>query len=219
MKSHAGLAVALLLSSSVTAYAADTLYIGGAGGTKEKAFREKIIPGFKAKTGVDVAYIAGNSTDLLAKLKAQKGRQEMSVAMIDDGPMYQAVEQGLCAPLQIGGSIKDVYPSARMQGDKSIGIGILATGIAYNKAVFEKNGWPVPTSWADLSDPKYKQKVVIPPITNGYGLHSLIMAARMNGGDEKNMNPGFEYFKKKVAPNVLAWEPSPGKMAEAASNR
>jgi len=130
MKSHAGLAVALLLSSSVTAYAADTLYIGVPVAPKKKHSGKRSFPGLRPKTGVDVAYIAGNSTDLLAKLKAQKGRQEMSVAMIDDGPMYQAVEQGLCAPLQIEGSIKDVYPSARMQGDKSIGIGILATGIA-----------------------------------------------------------------------------------------
>ena len=28
------------------------------------------------------------------------------------------------------------------------------------------------------------------------------------------MDPGFDVMTKKVAPNVLAWEPSPGKMAQ-----
>ena len=95
-----------------------------------------------------------------------------------------------------------------------MGIGFIATGLAYNKDAFAKNGWKAPTSWQDLTDPKYKQKVVIPPITNGYGLLTLVMMSRLNGGGEDKMDPGFDVMTKKVAPNVLAWEPSPGKMAQ-----
>ncbi|MGE0498669.1 MAG: extracellular solute-binding protein, partial [Ramlibacter sp.] len=88
------------------------------------------------------------------------------------------------------------------------------TGLAYNKDIFAKNGWKAPVSWRDLTDPKYKQKVVIPPITNGYGLLTLVMMSRLNGGSEDKMDSGFEVMSKKVAPNVIAWEPSPGKMAQ-----
>jgi putative spermidine/putrescine transport system substrate-binding protein len=194
--------------------AAETIYVGGSGGSTELLFKEKIIPAFEAKTGAKVVYVSGNSTDILAKLLAQKGKQEISVALIDDGPMYQAVGQGLCAGVEDGGSIRELYPNARMIGDKSVGIGFIATGLAYNKDAFAKNGWKAPTSWQDLTDPKYRQKVVIPPITNGYGLLTLVMMSRLNGGNEEKMDPGFDVMTKKVAPNVLAWEPSPGKMAQ-----
>lgn len=214
MRKYLGAMSAIALAASFGAHAAETLYIGGSGGSNEKLFKEIVIPAFEAKTGAKVVYIAGNSTDILAKLQAQKGKQEMSMAMIDDGPMYQAVASGLCSKVEDAGSIKELYPNARMVGGKSIGIGFIATGLAYNKDVFAKNGWSAPTSWLDLTDPKYKQKVVIPPITNGYGLLTLMMMARLNGGGEEKMDPGFDVMTKKVAPNVLAWEPSPGKMAQ-----
>lgn len=204
----------LAMASNLGAHAAETIYVGGYGGSTEKTFKEKIIPAFEAKTGAKVVYVPGNSTDILAKLQAQKGKQEMSVALIDDGPMYQAIGQGLCAKVEGSDSIKELYPNARMLGDRSVGIGFIATGLAYNKEVFAKNGWKAPTSWQDLTDPKYKQKVVIPPITNGYGLLTLVMMSRLSGGSEEKMDPGFDVMIKKVAPNVLAWEPSPGKMAE-----
>lgn len=207
-----GLAIAALSASH--AQAAETLYVGGYGGSTEQLFKDKVIPAFEAKSGAKVVYVPGNSTDILAKLQAQKGRQEISVALIDDGPLYQAVGQGLCAKVEDSGPVKELYPNARMIGDRSVGLGFIASGLAYNKDVFAKNNWPAPTSWQDLADPKYKQKVVIPPITNGYGLLTLVMMSRLNGGGEDRMDPGFDVMAKKVAPNVLAWEPSPGKMAQ-----
>ncbi len=210
---HILAAVALALSAGY-ATAQTTLYVGGSGGSTETLMKEKIIPPFEAKTGAKVVYIPGNSTDILAKIQAQKGKQEISLAIIDDGPMYQAVGQGLCAPVEQAGAIKELYANAEMVGGKSVGIGFIATGLGYNKDVFKKNGWAPPTSWNDLADPKYKGKVVIPPITNGYGLLTLVMQARINGGSEEKIDPGFDAMVKKIAPNVLAWEPSPGKMAQ-----
>ncbi len=200
--------------ASSLAGAQTTLYVGAYGGSTETLFRETIIPAFEAKHGAKVVYVPGNSTDTLAKLSAQRAKQDLSVALIDDGPMYQAAEQKLCAPLPDAPVMKEIYPGARMIGDRSIGLGFIATGLAYNKDVFKRNGWAPPTSWNDLADPKYKGKVVIPPITNGYGLLTLVMMARMNGGGEKNIDPGFEVMQKKIAPNVVAWEGSPGRMAQ-----
>jgi len=214
MRKYLSVMSTLALAASISAHGAETLYVGGSGGSTEHVFKEKIIPAFEAKSGAKVVYVPGNSTDILAKLQAQKGKQEISVALIDDGPMYQAVGQGLCTKIEDTGTIKELYPNARMVGDKSVGIGFVATGLAYNKDVFAKNGWKPPTSWQDLADPKYKQKVVIPPITNGYGLLTLVMMSRLNGGGEDKMDPGFDVMIQKVAPNVLAWEPSPGKMAQ-----
>ena len=84
----------------------------------------------------------------------------------------------------------------------------------YNTKVFTEKGWPTPTSWNDLKDPKFKKLLVIPPINNTYGLYTLMMFARMNGGGEKSIEPGFKVMKDEVNANVLAYEPSPGKMTE-----
>src|SRR5260370_13490969 len=40
------------------------------------------------------------------------------------------------------------------------------------------------------------------------------MLARMNGGSESDVDAGFKIFKDEINPNVLAYEPSPGKMTE-----
>jgi putative spermidine/putrescine transport system substrate-binding protein len=83
-----------------------------------------------------------------------------------------------------------------------------------NTKVFKEKGWATPTSWNDLKDPKFKKQLVIPPINNTYGLYTLMMYARMNGGGEKNIDPGFKVMKEQINPNVLVYEPSPGKMTE-----
>ena len=85
----------------------------------------------------------------------------------------------------------------------------------YNTKVFAEKGWAPPTSWNDLKDPKYQKLLVIPPINNTYGLHTLLMLAKMNGGGEKPMSsPASRSSRSRVNPNVLAYEPSPGKMTE-----
>lgn len=204
---------ALTAATAFNAQAAETMYVAGYGGSVETAFREKIIPPFEDKTGAKIVYVPGNSTDSLAKLQAQKGNQELSVALIDDGPMSIAVDLGLCAKIEDGPNSRNVYPNARRQNELAIGLGYGATGIVYNTKVFERNGWPAPTSWKDLEDKRYAGKMVIPPITNGFGLLALVMQARLNGGGENAIEPGFAVMKR-ISPSVLAWEPSPGKMAE-----
>lgn len=202
------------LAASFSAAGVETMYVGGPGGSNEKTYREKIIPAFESKTGSKVVYVTGVSTDILAKLQAQKDRQQISLAVLDDSVMFRAIAFGLCARVEESPVMKQLYPNASVFGDRAIGTGIVATGLAYNKSVFAKNGWKAPTSWQDLTDPKYKKKIVIPSIGNSYGLLALVMMAKVNGGSEDNIDPGFEAMTKKVAPNVLAWESSSAKVAE-----
>jgi putative spermidine/putrescine transport system substrate-binding protein len=203
----------IALLSGVSAQAQETIVVGGSGGSFEKIIREKILPAFEKAHAVKVTYVAGNSTDILAKLQAQKDNQEIDVAMIDDGPMMRAVAFGFCAPLQGVDELK-LLDVAKFPGGTASGFGILATGLMYNTEVFKKNGWAPPTSWNDLKDPKFKGKVVMPPLSNGYGLLTVVMLARMNGGGEKNIDPGFKVMAEAVGPNILAFEPSPAKHAE-----
>jgi putative spermidine/putrescine transport system substrate-binding protein len=127
--------------------------------------------------------------------------------------MYQAIALGFCAPIA-GLPDADIVKSARYKEDKAVGVGLVATGLMYNTKYFSEKKWPAPTSWNDLKDAKYKKLLVIPPLNNTYGLHTLVMMARLNGGGEANIDPGFTVMKNDVAANVLVFEPSPGKMTE-----
>lgn len=206
------LALAALLATPLVS-AQQKFTIAAYGGSYEDMMRKEIIPAWEKKAGVKVEYVAGNSTDNIARMQAQRANQEIDVAILDDGPMYQAVALGLCGELK---SINygDLYPVADMKTGKSVTLGVVATGLMYNKKYYADNKLTPPTSWNDLKDAKFKKKMVMPPLNNSYGLHTVVMLARMNGGGEKNIDPGFKVMKDEVGPNVLAYEPQPGKMTE-----
>src|SRR4051812_12740486 len=190
------LAAALALAGAFSAQAQQkTFYVAGYGGSFEQTMRTEVIPEFEQKHGVKVEYVAGNSTDTLAKLQAQKGNQQIDVIIVDDGPMYQAIQLGFCGKLQ-GLPAADLYEAARFKDDRAVAIGLVGTGLMYNTKVFAEKGWAAPTSWDDLKDPKFKQLIVIPPINNTYGLYTLLMFAKMNGGGEKAIEPGFKIMKE-----------------------
>lgn len=208
-------AVSLALAGAV---AAENLYLGSYGGSTETAFKERIIPKFEEMTGARVVYVAGNSTDTLAKLQAERNNPQFDVVVIDDGPMQQAVQFGFCGDIEAAPVYEDLYPLAHIADGKALALGVIATGLFYNKDYFDKQGWDAPTSWEDLTDSKYADKVLIPPISNGYGLHTLLKFAELRGGSPENMDPGFDAMVNEVGPNVLAWEPSPGKTTELFQN-
>ncbi|KAB2674289.1 ABC transporter substrate-binding protein [Brucella tritici] len=213
----------ILLATTILsspAAAQDTLYFAGYSGDFQTMFEKEIVPGFEAKNDVKVVYVTGNSSETIAKLQAQKGSQEINVALVDDGPMHQAVQFGLCDPVADAPVYDDVYDVAKVSvfGGKAVGVGLIATGITYNKELFDKNGWPAPTSWNDLTDGKFAQRVTSNPISGTYGLNTLVMFARMNGGSEKNIEPGFDAIRDKLAPNVLSWSSSNAQLAQMFQN-
>lgn len=208
----AALAIAMA-ASAVPANAQDkVLYVAGYGGSYEQMMREKVFPPFEKQHGVRIEYMAGNSTDTLARLVAMRSKPQIDVAVMDDGPMYQAIALNLCQALTPAPIYGELYDTAKVSGNKATGIGVVATGFMYNTKYFKEQGWDAPTSWADLKDPKYAGKLVVPPLSNSYGLHALVMEAELDGGDERNIDPGFAAFADKVGPNVLAYEASPGQM-------
>lgn len=214
-----GLAMVMVAVGACPAEAqTKTIYFASYGGSFEQTIRRDIIPPFEAKHGVKVEYVAGNSTDTLAKLQAQKGNQQIDVIVVDDGPAYQAVELGFCGALATAPVYDDVYPVVKFKSNKAVGVGLVGTGIMYSKRIFDEMKWAAPTSWADLKDPKFRKKLVVPPINNTYGLHALIAAAELGGGGVTNIEPGFKAFKDEFGPNVLAYEPSPAKMTELFQN-
>lgn len=92
-------------------------------------------------------------------------------------------------------ALTKIHPSLRRPGNRGIGYGIINVGLMYNKNLVKEP----PTSWSALWDPKWRGKVVF---FDNYFV-PLVLAARMNGGSETNIEPGFKVWAEN-AKNIRA---------------
>lgn len=192
-----------------------TLYVGMNGGNFEKTFTQHVFPDFEKANDVKVVVVPGTSSDILAKATAAKDKPQMHVMFLDDGVMVRAIGAGLCEKIKDTPVLADLVPGARLKNDMAVGIDLGMTGLAYNKKMFDEKGWAAPTSWMDLADPKYKGKVVFQSASaSSFGLHAFLMFNRIQGGSEKDVEPGFSKFKSTIGPNVLEFIPSSAKISE-----
>ena len=200
-----GLAAVLGVMFAGAAQAEDrVLRIEGFAGPFEQVLRNEIVPAFSAKFNIRAEYVAGNPVDQIARMVTGKPNPQTDVFITDDGPMYRAIELGLCGKAE-GLPVADMIENARFKDDRAVGLGIVTGGISYNAKYFAEHGWNPPTSWNDLGAPRYRGLLAFAPVNNTWGLLSLVMLARANGGSESNMEPGFAAMKA-IAPNVVAFD-------------
>lgn len=208
-------AAAALAANGVAGAQTKTIYIGMNGGTMEKAYTQYVFPAFEKLNNVKVVVVPGTSSDILAKAQANKDRPQMHVMFLDDGVMVRAIGMGLCEKQRPSAALAEIYPAARFKGDMASGVSLGMTGLAYNAKMFKEKGWAPPTSWMDLADPKYKGKVVFQSASaSSFGLHGFLMFNRIQGGNEKNVEPGFKAWPTTIGPNVLEYIPSSAKISE-----
>lgn len=202
----------LLLTA--TAHADPTLYLGMNGGTMERVYADKVLPAFEAANHVKVVIVPGTSSDILAKVQASKDNPQLHVMFLDDGIMYRAISMGLCDKLQDSPQLADIPAKAKIK-DQAVAVTLGVTGLAYNTRMFKEKGWAPPTSWMDLADPRFKDKVVFQSVASStFGLHGFLMFNRIQGGSESNVEPGFTAWPKTVGPNVLEYIASSAKISE-----
>lgn len=213
------LALTAAMASSTAFAQTKTLYIGMNGGVMEKTWTERIFPEFEKANNVKVVVVPGTSSDILAKAQANKDKPQMHVMFLDDGVMARAVGMGLCEKMKPTPELQEIYPIARFKDDMAAGVTMGMTGIAYNTKMFADKKWAPPTSWMDFADPKFKDKVVFQSLpSSSFGLHGFLMFNRIQGGNEKNVDPGFNAWSKTIGPNVLEYIPSSAKLAEMFQN-
>ncbi len=208
-------AAALACSGAAFAQTVPTLYIGMNGGTMEKAYTQYVFPAFEKAYGAKVVVVPGTSSDILAKAQANKDKPQMHVSFLDDAIMVRAIGMGLCQKQKPSQSLSEIYPAARFKDDMASGVSLGMTGLAYNAKMFKEKGWAAPTSWMDLADPKFKGKVVFQSMSSSsFGLHGFLMFNRLQGGNDKNVEPGFKAWPTTIGPNVLEYIPSSAKLSE-----
>lgn len=186
---------------------ADRLVAMAIPGTWEKSARAVVAPAFKQKTGAEVTISPALIVDALAKLSASKGQPAYDVVMMDEPAQINAKAQGLLEVLPVD-RIPNLakVPKALVGAD---GMGVMSAmqvfGIAYNPKTVQTT----PTSWEDLWSPAYQGRVLINGPETTIGATWLVQLAKMHGGSEDNLEPGWKMLEK-LKPNLATIPANPG---------
>lgn len=159
------------------------------GGDTQSVQKRLVFDAFEQSTGASTTLVTLLSADALARARAEKGNPQLDLVQFSGGQEKIAAQEGITEPLASAqipnlGRIAETFrqPDNRWATTAAITQGILYRTDKVN---------PAPTSWKDFWRPDVQGHVAFPDITNGYGMNFLVMAARINGGGEQNIDPGF----------------------------
>jgi len=194
----AALSVGVILPSASQA-AKETIVSTIFGGRFEKEYRKAIVDPFRQEHDVEVLLKYGNAGQWLTNALVNRENPEIDVVWLVYPESIKAINEDILIELtpEELPNVLDVYP-VWYEGFKRKGVGLdyASFGIAYRSDMVS-----APTSWSDLWKPEFKGKLAMPDLTASGGYQVLVSAAKLNGGDEDNIGPGFEAMKR-LLPNV-----------------
>ncbi len=168
-----------------------------------------IAPKLKEKFGVELVTEAIGSVMMVDRLTAQGANPRVSIVQWDVPIGIAACDKGGCAPIDVekAPNLKKLPAWALSKGPsgkpETLTAGVVGVGILYNEEELKKNNLPVPKSWADLKKPEYAGRLGITAPQSSMGTAALVMLARINGGGEANIDPGFVATKEITPKNTI----------------
>jgi len=164
----------------------DELTVGVWGGEQERILRQYVVAPLEAQHGVKINLVLGGTVERRARAYAERGRPSFDVLYLNIFESRQAVKDGVTqAATDAVPNAANLYPVAKLGG----------YGVAFNPVtvVYDKRKVPAPiTSWRDLWQPALRGKLIWPSYPGAQGTAALLMAAKVWGGDENNIEPAFE---------------------------
>ncbi len=156
---------------------------------------------FEQATGIKVnAVTQATSGEGLVRLQSMRAAPTIDVWFTTSSVAERAkTDSQLFLPLPMASlpSAAAIEPGAR--ASHWIGVYFYQLGIVWRPDLVRE---PI-TSWQDLWQPRFAQKLGVPTM-NSYQGRVLITAAMLNGGGIGNVDPGFEALKR-LKPNVVTW--------------
>jgi putative spermidine/putrescine transport system substrate-binding protein len=179
--------------------------IGGPSGPQETAMRKSVIPGFEKAQNCKVRYDANLSLPNLAKLRANRSNPPFDVVLMDEAIILLAGQEDLLTPVKQANipNMAKLAPSAIMRDGLWVTIMNPAVSIAYNTRLV-KDGV---SSWLDLWNPNFRERVLIPHPKTTQAPCLIAMAAHFETGKPLNdaqydLDAGFKRLKQ-IKPNLL----------------
>ena len=196
----AGFAAAALATTPASAAQIVVATFGGSFADDTKSCN---VSAFEKASGATVAIQLGNSVQIAAAIRGMGGKPTYDVAYMDNSLATQLMNEGLVAPIDVTKlkSYPDVDKAAFGPNNNYVAFELSSTAIVYDpKAITTP-----PTSWNDLFDPKYKNRMALGDITGTSGLHFLLAVNRMRSGTAENLDPGFKALKELVPSAVTLY--------------
>jgi len=180
------------------------------GGGWEAGHRAGIAQPLEKRLGIKVTLVSMLAAELVARAKAAAGgRPPVDVALVDDGPFLLAIKEDVFQrlPMDRIPNAKRIYAKYRPKEPFGVPIGASQIGIAYNSKTLKTR----PASWADLWNPEYKGRLGLSTPASTLGTVTLLSFASLKGGNEGNIEPGFEAVKS-LLPSVSSIQAVPANL-------
>jgi len=172
------------------------------GGDYEKQIAQVLGPLFLKETGYRIqVFSKPSSAEMVATVRAQRNNPQIDVILGDEGPQVSAPELWASIDTKDLSNMADMYPLAHIPNSSRVRAFAAACGLLYDTKAFRERGLPAPASWADLRRPELRGKVAIPQPANVYGYAVLVAAARLGGGNQQQLDPGFAKMRE-LGPNL-----------------
>jgi len=184
--------------ATIAAQAQDSLTVTAYSGPWETAMRKCFFEPFTAETGTQMIVETGTASVTFAKMRQQKGAPTIDVAWIDAGYSEQAWQEELTEaidPVKVPNvaniSANSVYKTddGKIYG---VGTGYFSYTLAYDPKVVN----PPPTSWFDLWNPEYANRVYAPAPAQSLFTPLMMHLNKQLGGDNDNFEPVISKFSE-----------------------
>jgi putative spermidine/putrescine transport system substrate-binding protein len=211
MTSIASTAVILLSTGVTLAQGACTqmqVYLAIAPNHREDVM-SYIAPRLKEKLKVELVTEAIGTVMMVDRVTAQGANPRVSIVQWDVPIGISACDKGVCAPIDVekAPNLKKLPAWALSKGPsgkpETLTAGVVGVGILYNEDELKKHNLAVPKSWTDLKKPEYAGRLGITAPQSSMGTAALVMLARINGGGEANIDPGFAATKEITPKNTI----------------
>ena len=176
--------------------AGTTLRVATWGGSWLKRIQKTVEPGLTAR-GAKVEYVIGNPPDNLAKLIAARGQAvPFDVIEFSENNRSDMIGAGVLADIDYK-QVPNAAPiDPRYRLKSMVAHSSTIDGIVYNAQKFKELGLPPPQKYADLANPKLKDRVTFSEPTGIQGVKGIVAIAYENGGNEQNLKPGLEAINR-----------------------
>jgi putative spermidine/putrescine transport system substrate-binding protein len=172
-----------------------------------------IAPKLKQDLGVTLVAEAIGSATMVDRVVAQAAAPRISIAQWDVPIGIAACERDICAPIDLSRipnaqHLEDWAYSRDASGKLTVlAGGAIGVGFLYNTDDFAKHHIAPPTSWSDLNKADLAGRLGLTAPQSSMGTAALVMMAKLHGGGEANIDPGFAETKAILAQQntVFTW--------------
>lgn len=160
---------------------------------------------FTAKTGIPAGFVRLSSGEALARLATGKDAPEFDVWHAGPADGYVAADElGLLEPY-LSPNASVIKPEWKDPSGAWTGVYLGVLGFCSNNQVLAGKGLRSPTSWADLTNPRFAGQVgVAHPGTSGTGYVALWTQVELAHGDRQQAMS----YERALRPNILQYSKS-----------